>query len=124
MIRKSDDYYSLNPVDIQQVKNAEDALSVAFAEDYKEYVKEFGAVSFDGHELTGICESKRLSVVLSTERARQFYANFPPNMYVIEELQFDHVLIVQDATGTVYSYGPSDKCERIASSLEEYLVKN
>ena len=40
---------------------------------------------------------------------------------MVEELGFDHVLILQDSSGKVYSYGPSDSGDVIAESLQDYL---
>ena len=84
----------------------------------------FGAASFDGRELTGVCQSERLSVVSATERARQTYPEFPKTLYVIEELGFDHVIVGQDSSGKVYAYGPRDSGEMIAESLQSYLFPN
>ena len=40
------------------------------------------------------------------------------------EMQFDHILTLQDSTGAVFSYGPADEAKRIAASLMEYLFPN
>ena len=42
-------------------------------------------------------------------------------MYVVEDLFFDHIFVVQDSTGTIYNYGPNDVAKKIAQSLQEYL---
>ena len=121
LIKEADGFVSLQPAKSSNIEAAETQLSLKFASDYKEYLLVFGAASFDGKELTGICKSERLSVVSATERARDFYPQFPPKTYVVEELGFDHVLITQDAGGRVYAYGPHDSGKQIAASLQEYL---
>lgn len=121
LIKDADYFYALTGADLSQVEEAEKNLGVCFADDYKAYVQAFGAATFDGHELTGICKSERLSVVASTERAREFFTQFPMDLYVIEEMQFDCIITVQDSEGIVYSYGPGDKATQIADSLQEYL---
>ena len=121
LIREADGFCALGAVKASMLNKAEEALGVAFASDYKEYALAFGAATFDGRELTGVCESERLSVVSATERARRFYPMFPQDAYVIEELLFDHILIIQNAEGLVFSYGPEDNAKVIANSLQKYL---
>ena len=120
-ISEFEDFCCLGSTEQSRIEEFEQLLGLVFSEDYKEYALKYGAASFDGHELTGICDSERLSVVTSTNRARAFYPHFPPNMYVVEEMLIDHVLSVQDSTGTVYSYGPDDQAKELASSLQEYI---
>lgn len=81
----------------------------------------FKLATFCGKELTGICSSERLSVVAVTQRARSYYKNFPKDAYVIEEMLFDHFLVIQKEDGSVFSYGPHDSEEMIADSLSMYL---
>lgn len=121
LIKNASDFVSLQPADSLSIKAAENELGLHFAPDYKDYLSVFGVASFDGKELTGICKSERLSVVYSTKRVRQFYSLFPQKAYVIEDLGFDHVYIIQDSSGKVYSYGPSDSAKMIAESLQDYL---
>lgn len=120
-IEKVNNFHSLTPVDSISISSAEKQLGLQFAPDYKEYLMHFGAATFDGKELTGVCKSERLSVVMATERAREFYPQFPKNLYVVEELGFDHVITAQESSGKVYSYGPGDSAEKIAESLQDYL---
>lgn len=121
MIREAEGFLALQPADTSSILKAEDMLGTHFADDYKEYLLAFGAATFDGKELTGICNSERLSVVSATERARRLYPHFPKTSYVIEDLSFDHIYIVQDSSGVICSYGPADTSERIADSLQSYL---
>ena len=121
LIREADNFISLKPASLSQISEAESRLKLSFSEDYTEYLVEFGAASFAGKELTGICESERLSVVSTTEKARIRFPRFPSNAYVIEDLYVDHMLIVQDCSGKVYLYGSEDCGREIAGSLKDYL---
>ena len=105
----------------EQIADAENELKLKFSEDYKEYLSTFGAATFCGKELTGICSSERLSVIAVTQRARSFYKSFPNDAYVIEEMLFDHFHVIQKADGAIFSYGPNDSEELIADSLSMYL---
>ena len=120
-IQEAEDYASLGAVSKVQISEAEKALQLKFAEDYKEYLNTLGVATFCGKELTGICSSERLSVVAVTQRARSYYKNFPKDAYVIEEMLFDHFLVIQKENGSVFSYGPHDSEEMIADSLSMYL---
>ena len=124
LIKEADNFISLQPVSASKIQEAEDKLGLSFAEDFKEYLAEFGVASFNGKELTGICDSERLSVVSITEKARHDYPQFPKNAYVIEDLYIDHILILQDCSGKVYAFAPDDYGREIAGTLKEYLFPN
>lgn len=120
-IKESSDFAALGPATDSQIEDAEKALNVKFSSDYKEYLKAFGAATFENKELTGISQSERLSVISTTQHARTCFANFPTDAYVIEDLLIDHLYIIQDASGSIFSFGPSEKKETIASDLCTYL---
>ena len=120
-IQEAENYASLGAVSSEEIAAAEKVLHSTFASDYKEYLSAFGAATFCRKELTGICSSERLNVIAVTQRARNYYKSFPDDAYVIEELLFDHFLVIQKADGTVYNYGPDDSEELVAESLEAYL---
>lgn len=120
-IQEAEDYASLGAASKEQIADAEKELQLKFAEDYKEYLSTLGVATFCGKELTGICSSERLSVIAMTQRARSFYKGFPNDAYVIEEMLFDHFLVIQKEDGSVFSYGPDDSEEMIADSLSMYL---
>lgn len=123
MIKGAEGFMSLASVNIDQICAAEETLGVTFADDYRMYLEAFGAAAIDNNELTGICSSDRLNVVKVTERARAYFKEFPENMYVVEELSFDHMVILQDKNGIIYEYGPSEKTKKIAQSLLAYLFE-
>lgn len=123
MIKATDGFMSLAPANINQIRAAEEALGVVFASDYCMYLEAFGVAAIGSDELTGICSSDRLNVIKATERARAYFNAFPSNMYVVEELSFDHLFVVQDKEGIVYEYGPSEKPKKIAQSLMAYLFE-
>ena len=72
-IQEAEDYASLGAASKEQIADAENELKLKFSEDYKEYLSTFGAATFCGKELTGICSSERLSVVAVTQCARSYY---------------------------------------------------
>lgn len=105
----------------EQIQNAETLLRLKFAKEYKEYVSAFGAVAYDGHELTGICASSRINVVNVTEEERPKYSGLPKDWYVLEQLNIDDVSIWQASSGEVYQLMPGTKPIKVSSSLSEYI---
>lgn len=109
-----------NPVVEDEIKMAESKLDVKFARDYKDYVKKYGFVCFDGHELTGICKAKRLDVVSVTEKEREYFENIPKDAYVIEQAHIDGIVIWQTSNGKIYQ-SQGNSFEKICDSLAEYI---
>ncbi len=105
----------------QQITDAELQLRVSFADEYKAYVKEFGAIMADGIELTGIAKSEHRNVVSITKRERGLNPNVPNTMYVIENTCVDGIIIWQDTKGSIYQTQPDSKPKKIANSLVEYI---
>lgn len=116
-----DHLYVLLPASPESVAEAEHYLGLQFAPDYKAYVQRFGAISACGIELTGVTTSCRLNVVSVTKKNRVMNSSIPPDMYVIEDMAIDGLLILQDATGAVYS-APSHGVPRKAfNCLADYV---
>lgn len=109
----------LSPASNAEVEQAEKTLQLKFAQEYKEYVLNFGVATAQGVELTGITNSPRLSVVSVTERERSL-SGIPQNMYVVNCSDVENSVILQDETGTIYEFRQKS-LTRIFSSLSEYI---
>lgn len=103
------------------VARMEKELALRFANDYRNYLHEYGQVVVDAHELTGSHKSPRLNVVNVTEKYREKYENIPNNWYVVEDLGIDGILIWQSGDGTVYETNAAGVPNKIADSLVEYF---
>lgn len=114
------DLYTMKGASEEEIQNAEQELGLKFAADYRKYVAAFGAISFESHELTGICSSKRLSAVDVTIKERR-NCEVPEDWYVIEQANIDGIVIWQDASGSVYQTGPGAKQKRLCKSLAAYI---
>lgn len=110
----------LTPATLDEIKKAENDLKLTFADDFKEYVQNYGAISAKGVELTGITVSKRLDVVSVTKTEREL-SSIPNGMYVIENMAIDGLLILQDSTGAIYSIAPHMQPQKVCASLAEYI---
>lgn len=115
------DFHALAGASEEQIAQAERALSLRFADDYRQYVRAFGAVSAAGHELTGICASKRLNVVEVTLSARGAQPAVPQDWYVLEEANIDGILVWQSGAGEVFQTQPGAEPVKLAASIREYL---
>ena len=120
-MKNQSDFYAMNGTPEKDILLAEQLLGLKFAKDYREYVSEFGAASFDGHELTGVCKSKRLDVVNVTQSQRTTNTTVQSDGYVIEQANFDNITIWQDSNGTIYSSQSGARPQKIASNLADYL---
>ena len=109
-----------NGASADEVKAAEDQLGVAFPEEYVQYLRECGILSFGAHELFGLGVSGYLNVVEATEKERKIGRGLPAGCFVIENLRIDGVLIVMDAMGNVFLI-QGDAKRQIASSFVAYL---
>ena len=117
-----EDLRFLKPATEAEVEAAEKALGVAFAEDYKAYVLKYGVISARGIELTGVTTAKRLDVVAVTKAEREL-ANIPEDLYVIENVAIDGLIVLQNAAGEVFSIAPHEPLKRVCSSLSEYVKR-
>ncbi len=110
--------------DDDSILDAEEKLQVSFAEEYKSYLRKYGAVSYEGHELTGLIRSKRLNVVDCTIKQREENDCILPGMYVVENLGIDGIVVIQASDGKVYMlYSYDNEISKVANSLLEYLQK-
>lgn len=82
----------------------------------------YGIAAFDGHEMTGISESKRLNVVFVTTEARERYPEIPADLYVIEETGIEEFIVLQSANGAVFGYAPNYRLMKIYESLSDYIT--
>lgn len=106
-----------------EITDAELQLRVGFSSEYKDYLANFGAIMADGIELTGITKSEYRNVVFVTKQEWELNVNVPHTMYVIENTGIDGIVIWQNTDGCIYKTQPSSKPQRIASSLNEYIVE-
>lgn len=112
---------STHGVSSEEVKNAESTLALKFSKEYTEYLLNLGQVTFEGHELTGLCEDSRLNVVNRTIEERKSSPKIPQNLYVVEDPGIDGIIVWQSADGCIYMTPPYDEPVKIYESLTEYV---
>ncbi len=120
-VMKNIDFYSLTGATDVEIEEAQWALGTCFAKDYQSYTKKYGAISFDGHEFTGICSSDRLNVVSVTRYERDRNMSIPKEFYVLEQTNIDGIVVWQDSSGRVYESHPSGKLITVGETLLDYV---
>lgn len=105
------------------ITNAEKALNLSFSKEYKDYLKTYGIVAYDGHELTGLTKSPRVNVVDVTNVQRKNNPKIPIDLYVIEETDVEEIVIWQSADGEIFYSGPNHNLTKLCNSLAEYVSK-
>lgn len=112
--------YHVKGCTTSQIMDAQRALGLTFPEEYIDYVKEYGAISFYGTEWTGLNVEGYLNVVEATKQERKLNSSFPSDCFVIENQGIDGLVTVSDENGCIYSVQYNKK-EKMYNSLSEYL---
>lgn len=107
---------------VADITDAEIQLRLNFAEEYKEYLAEFGAISANGIELTGIISVEYCNVVSTTIQEWKLNPKTPHTMYVVENTYIDGIVVWQDTNGLIYQSSPNTEPKQIAKSLAEYIL--
>lgn len=104
VIRKVPNCIIGKEIDDKLIKNAENELGLEFSKSYKDYLKEFGHVSFGGTELAGITNNNYNDVVRLTKKLRKRDEDLGKNYYVVEDLASDGIYMLSDKTDKVFVY--------------------
>lgn len=120
-LKQKEFFCSLQGKTDTEILQAQEALGLQFAKDYRVYLETFGLASYEGHELTGLCPSKRLNVIDVTQHDRERTSGIQDDWYVIEETNIDDIIIWQDSKGVIYQTAPGSAPEKIHNSLSEYI---
>ena len=102
-----------------EITIAENELGISFSNEYRDILKNLGAVRVCGHEINGFTKSPSLNVIEMTKSARQ-NEKVPQDMYVIECLGIDDIMILQNSKGEVYEC-IGTRIKLIADSILSYF---
>lgn len=119
-IKKIEKLYHAKGCTTRQLKEAQSELGIEFPEEFIDYVKEFGAISFYGTEWTGLNVDGYLNVVESTKQERELNSAFPTDCFVLENQAIDGAITAVDEKGHVYTV-QYDKKISLCDSISEYL---
>ena len=91
-IKKIDKLYHAKGCTTSQLKEAQSELGLDFPEEFIDYVKEYGAISFYGTEWTGLNVDGYLNVVEVTKQERELNSAFPTDCFVLENQAIDGLI--------------------------------
>lgn len=120
-LKEQDGFVPMSGCSDKEIEDAEAILGCAFSEDYKSYVKAFGCACANGHEFTGIVDSHRLNVVDVTKRFRKDADDIANELYVIEDMGIDSLVIWQASDGKLYQSVNGKNFSTIPISFAEYI---
>jgi hypothetical protein len=110
---------SVGKANESEITTAENELGLTFSDEYRDILKNLGAVRVCGHEINGFTKSPSLNVVEMTKLTRQ-NEKIPQDMYVFECLGIDDIVMLQNSKGEVYEC-IGTKITLIADSILTYL---
>jgi len=105
-----------------EIAVAENGLGLSFAEEYKEILLNLGAIRACGHEINGFTKMPAMNVIELTKSARQF-EKIPNDMYVVECLGIDDIMMLQNCKGEVFEY-VDGRITLVSHSIQEYLCSS
>ena len=121
LIGQLDDFFFLDQPETEEIDAAEVELGLKFSDEYREYVRVGGAICGGGIELTGITKFERLNVVSVTKREKTINPLIEDDMYVVEVTGIDGMIILQNASGTIFTAQPNVAPKKLFDSLSEYI---
>lgn len=116
-----DDFFYLDQPDEEKIEKAEFELGLKFSDEYRAYVRVGGAVCGGGLELTGITKFERLNVVSVTKREKTINPLINDDMYVVEVVGIDGMIILQNEGGEIFTAQPNVAPKKLFNSLLEYI---
>ena len=119
-IEKLENLRNLEPATNEQIDIAQKQLGLHFSEEFRQYIQQYGAISAKGVELTGITASPRLSVVEVTKSERELN-KIPNDLYVIENIAIEGILLLQSSSGEIYELSQNAKIQKKYNSICDYL---
>ena len=93
------------------VWETEDRLKLTFPEEYESYLCHFGAIGFGPVEWTGLNIDPELNVLRTTREARERFADFPDDCFVLRVQDAKGDLIICDEGEHIYACRPRKKAE-------------
>lgn len=103
-----------------QIIEAQNALDLVFPNEFVEYVKTFGVISFFRTEWTGLNVDGHLNVLTVTKQERSLNLSFPKGYFVLENHAIEGIFTVVNESGHVYLL-QQDRIEFLCCSLADYL---
>lgn len=117
---KNNDCDYIGKVDINIINEAQERLDIKFPEEIIEYISEFGALSYGSNEINGLGTNSYLNIVKATIDARKNFSKFPDELFVIQDIGINDLLILSDSFNKIYEWN-GDSYKLIFNSFYDFL---
>lgn len=121
-IKEKTKLYHAAGCSVEQIIAAERQLGLRFSDEYRNYVLQYGAISFGAHEFTGLNVDAYIDVIAVTKQEREARDRFPLDCIVVQQLGIEGLILVQDEDGVVYQLDETDQRKYVADSFAAYLT--
>lgn len=121
LIEKVPGFTSFSTIPQSGIDMVEERLHLKLAADYKEIILEYGVVKSDKIVINGVGVCSRFNVIDQTIQQR-ILQNIPSDCYVIETVEKSGVLVLQNASGTIFQYVDGE-IKKYADSIDDYVCK-
>lgn len=112
--------YYKGPVLESEILDASMKLGLDLPQEYINYIRALGYISFCGHVFTGLGIKDKPNVVLETKTERLKNKSLPLDMIVLETTDVPGVCIVMDMEGAVYLL-QHETLRKVSDTLSEYI---
>lgn len=102
------------------ISEASKKLNIEFPCDYYEYLLKYGVISFYATQWTGLGVTGYMNVVEATLDQRKLNPHFSKDLFVLEDLAIEGIIIAADTDGRVYEV-QMDNQKKIYDSMVDYL---
>ncbi|HCE2224691.1 TPA: SMI1/KNR4 family protein [Vibrio parahaemolyticus] len=112
------------PATLEQISEAQVQLGMTFSAEYREYLQQFGVISYGSTEVfgLGVKQSSHLNVVNVAQRFTQVCA-FPKHLLPLAEIGDSHYYVYDNIRHNVLSVAIPDLGPKMVSNdLEEFLI--
>lgn len=120
-LQKIQKFRFTGPVSKEEIDAAESRLSLKFAEEYVAILRNYGSILLKGEEFFGI-DDNSYDLVQATLEAHSENPKFPSNVYVIENMGIDGILLVQNNRGEIFTYQSGQSLKKVYDSLNDYIL--
>ena len=110
----------IGKVDIDIINEAQEKLNIKFPEEIIEYISEFGVLSYRSNEINGLGTNSYLNIVNATIDARNTFTKFPNELFVIQDIGINDLLILSDSFNKIYEWN-GDSYKLIFNSFYDFL---
>ena len=101
------------------IQHAQEDLGMVLPSDYKNLVKEYGAITFPEFRWFGLNVVDMYDVVVQTKAVKERVLNFPEKHFVLQVF-YDETCAIVNESGEVFHL-TADSCELVSKNLVAYF---